>query len=163
MLDFTEIFDRHGLPLIRFARTRLSDPSLAEDVVHDVFLNMWKNRDSLKIVGSIESYLYQAVRHRISNVYREESRAILENDETFTSIPSPCETSHESDRAMLEREVVRALSTLSERCRQVFELHRLRERSYEEIAEILGIAEPTVRRHMARAVEVLREALKEWD
>lgn len=162
--EFTALFDRYGLSLIRFARSRLPDPSLAEDIVHDVFLNIWKNRDTLSITNaSIESYLYQAVRHRIGNVYRSEQRTIVDNIDSSTElIPDPGDATNDSDTSALEQAVIKALATLPERCRQVFEFHRLRGLSYPEISRVLGLAEPTVRRHMARAVEALREALKEW-
>jgi len=151
--------------LWRFAFRIVRSREVAQDVVQDVFLNVWERRAELAITTSLAAYLFSAVRRR-ALVY-------LRNDRTATRIAAtwgpgdvPASgTVGESPLAEVEREereamVARALATLPPARRQAVALRWGEHMEYEEIAEAMGISVEAARAHVSRAYRTLRGLLR---
>lgn len=158
---FRELFDACYEPLQRCAHRMLRSREEAEDVVHDVFLRVWRQRERLDPACNIRAYLYAAARNRARDTLR---RRRMEDD---LADPSEMEDGRAVDAegsAALEIEetaeaIRRAVEALPLRQRQVITLRWRRQMSYAEIAAELRIAEKTVGIHMGRALRRLRAML----
>ena len=157
--------DSHALEgLIRQYAARLEDyaylivhaDDLARDVVQDVFVSLWEQRARLEIRGSAASYLYRAVRYRAISVMRHEKAQHRAEDIVSAGYTSAPPVTNAGEQAIEEREfwvcVDAALNSLPPRCREIYLLHRDQELSYEQISELLGISNATIRNQIARAV-----------
>ena len=160
---FEAVFELYYEPLRRYAQRLLESREEAEDTVHDVFLRIWDRRAELAAVGDLGSYLYTSTRHtainrlrrrRVESQSRERLTAAAERDATALT--------PEAEQLLADRELAatlqRAIDTLPPRQREVI-LLRWQQRSYDEIAQQLGISPKTVAAHLARALEHLRATL----
>lgn len=156
---FELLFREHYAALVRFGEGLLRSRELAEDTVQEVLLNLWRQRETVRVDDSVRAYLYRAVRNRALNHIRNERvrreavpQLVLESREAEAGDAGLLETE-------LETAVRAAVAELPPRCREVFELSRVRGLRYSEIAETLGISIKTVETQMGRALKSLRERL----
>lgn len=160
---YTEIFDRYQNILYRHAYRLLGDHDEVQDVVQDVFLNLWLKRSQLTIKSSLSSYIYQATRNRILNLmshqkvidrYVESLRAFWEEGEYSTD-----QRIRESELANIIHKEIDALST---KMRRIYLLSRRDDLTYKQIAEQEGIAEKTVRNQVYNAQQILRTKINSF-
>ncbi len=159
---FDTIFRTWYAPLVRIATYLLHDGGIAEEVVQEVMLEVWRRRESLAFEQEPRRYLMRATRNRALNHVRHEAvvsraaaRDIAEEAHAATA-PAMVQA------AELEVAIAQAVATLPDRCRAVFELSRRHHMSYADIAAALDIAPKTVENQMGKALRMLRVALAVW-
>jgi RNA polymerase sigma-70 factor (ECF subfamily) len=159
---FDTIFRTWYGPLVGTAERMLRDRAVAEELVQDVMLELWRRRETLAADGSAQAYLFQATRNRVLNHLRHlkiEQRSEPDiRDETASTPHADAAVVHEE----LDVAVQRAVQSLPDRCREVFELSRVHGLKYSEIAKTLGISVKTVEAQMGKALRTLREQLAAW-
>ena len=159
---FDTIFRTWYAPLVRIATYLLHDDAVAEEVVQDVLLEVWRRRDTLAFEQEPRRYLMRATRNRALNRVRHDAvasrAAALDISEEAHAATAPAMV----QAAELERAIAQAVATLPARCRAVFELSRRNHMSYAEIADALEIAPKTVENQMGKALRMLRVALADW-
>jgi RNA polymerase sigma-70 factor (ECF subfamily) len=159
---FDSIFRSWYGPLVGTAERMLRDRAVAEELVQDVMLELWRRRESLSPDGSAQAYLFQATRNRVLNHLRHlkiEQRSEPDvRGETGSTPHADAALAHEE----LDVAVQRAVQALPDRCREVFELSRVHGLKYAEIARTLGISVKTVEAQMGKALRTLRERLAPW-
>jgi RNA polymerase sigma-70 factor (ECF subfamily) len=140
----------------------LRDGGTAEEIVQDVMLELWRRREALEVPKSTRAYLLQATRNRALNHLRH--LAIERRSEPY--VAEMVARVAPTDAQLREREIQGALreavDTLPDRCREVFELSRVKGLRYAEIAAALGISVKTVEVQMGKALRILRERLAPW-
>lgn len=157
--SFEALFREMFKPLCSFALKYVKDLDEARNLVHEVFISVWDKYDTLPDDTNFRSYLFTSVRNRSLNYLRYAKKHLtLEkvSEHTFSEQNTSMET------AELEKEIELAINSLPEKCRQVFELNRMEGLKYAEIAEKLGISVKTVEAQMSKALNVLREHLREF-
>ncbi|MEO8335659.1 MAG: RNA polymerase sigma-70 factor [bacterium] len=158
---YSSIFREQYPGLVVSATRLLGERALGEEVAQDVMLELWRRRESLVLTGPLRAYLHQATRNRALNRLRQGRTA--QRGEVYVRGPSP---SPSADSAAISGELQaaadRAIASLSEPQREVFEMNRQRGLTYGEIAEQLGISVKSVEARMGRALKLLREALAPW-
>ncbi|MEQ1747681.1 MAG: RNA polymerase sigma-70 factor [Saprospiraceae bacterium] len=159
---FEAIFRQWYEPLCGYA-ARLMDGDLdgAEDLVQQVFVRLWEQRQRLNIAWSLKSYLYKTVHNAALNrlraakthsKYLDFNAAQLEKEQTLPEYPA----------RELARRLQKALEKLPPQCRHVFELSRFEDLKYREIADQLGISIKTVETQMGKALRLLRVQLADY-
>ena len=159
---FDAIFRTWYAPLVRLAHGLLSSRAVAEEIVQDVMLELWRRREGLAPNSSVQAYLFQSTRNRALNHLRHEK--VERRSEPHVSGPSPGGAPAPAQLVADEIEVALrdAVAGLPQRTREVFELSRVRGLRYSEIALTLGISVKTVEAQMGRALRTLRERLAPW-
>jgi RNA polymerase sigma-70 factor (ECF subfamily) len=158
---FAALFRVHYPSLVVNATRLLGERALAEEIVQDVMLELWRRREALALNGPLAAYLSQATRNRALNRIRQEKTARLA--EPFVRAPAAVATADERTiSAELQHAVDEAMASLSAAQREVFDLSRMRGLTYPEIAGVLGISVKTVEARMGRALKQLRERLAPW-
>jgi RNA polymerase sigma-70 factor (ECF subfamily) len=160
---FRHIFDVYYEDLCRFAIKYVDSKEQTEDLVQDVFLNIWERRDAWTVRQSLKAYLYRAVRNRALNHIRR--RGTVQNAkvhvrhllEETASVPTASDSLREKE---LHEAAEDAINQLPERRRTAFLLHRRNDFTYKEVAEIMEITPKTVENHIGRALKTLRKKLK---
>jgi RNA polymerase sigma-70 factor (ECF subfamily) len=131
--------------------------SVAEEIVQDLFLDLWRRRDQLTIEDGLTGYLVTAMRHRALNHLRRERRIVGWTPGVTEN--AAAESASESE--LLDAlELQDAIAALPARCRLIFTLSRHQDMTYREIAASLGLSVKTVETQMGRALKSLRERLK---
>jgi RNA polymerase sigma-70 factor (family 1) len=155
---FEMLFRLYYQPLcshaVRFVYTR----EVAEDIVGDVFYQLWKSGSYVTVRHSYRTYLYAAVRHRAFNYLRDE----LTGNRTPASLDDVNDAGQdETPQTLIEydetfQRVEKVIHELPPQCQRIFLMSRFENRKNQEIADELGLALKTVEAHMARALHQLR-------
>lgn len=158
---FKQLFHFYYASLCRYATGIISSAEDAEEIVQQVFLRIWERREALNITVSFKAYLYRSV-HNASLNHKQRRKNDVRFDDLPLRIVHAAEVSHEMDVKLLEKEIGKALNSLPEQCRKIFELSRFEELKYREIAELLDISIKTVENHMGKALRIMREQLSAY-
>lgn len=158
---------RQYYPKLLFYATRLVGVEEAEDVVQDVFVELWRRRDTVVIGEQILAFLYRSVytkainllKHQaIENNYSNAMTEIYERKLQFYQ-PDHAEVIRKIENQELRQEIYNAINELPDKCREVFKLSYLHDMKNKEIAETLSISLRTVEAHIYKALKFLRERL----
>lgn len=155
------IFNRHYSNLYKYLLLIFKSQLLVDHIAQDIFIYLWENRKSIEIKTSLESYLYSAGRYQAINQLRNKKRhekleqILVETQDEENSSPFSLLESRE-----LEQIIDEAVSSLPERCQQIFRLSREEEMTYKEIAEVLHLSVNTVENQMSIAFKKLRNVLR---
>ena len=156
---FEAIFRQWYEPVVRAANRVLHDPGVAEELSQDVFLELWRRRDSLAPESSVAGYLMQAARNRALNHLRH-LQVQRKSAVYVEALSEPAEQADAETQAGELQDAIRdAIAALPPRTREVFLMSRERNLRYGEIAEALGISVKAVEANMSCALRQLREKL----
>ncbi len=157
---FTEIYNRYAKSLTGFASSKLFDLEDARDIIHDLFVKLWKDRYTLIITSNLKSYLFSAVRYGVVDKIR---RNVTRQDYSLfiQSLAEQHEHSIEQHIAAKELSelIERALDELAPRTKQIYMLSRNEYYSIEEIAAQLNLSEQTVKNQLTTALKHLRQSI----
>lgn len=153
------LFRAYYRPLGNVVFRVVQDRAVAEDLVQDVLLNVWKNRDTLRITSTYQAYLYRACLNAAVRHAERHKRQVAWDD---AGLPDPGRNT--TDEHLHGQEaaaaVAAAMATLPPQCRAVFVLSREEGLSYQQIAEALEVAPKTVENQMGKALRLLRKGLQ---
>jgi RNA polymerase sigma-70 factor (ECF subfamily) len=158
------LYERYYKLLCLKAYKRIPSTPLVEEVVQDVFVNLWVKSASLDVHGNVKAYLYATLRNKILHELRQESTRALYADKIRQLSREREEIqSLESLYARdAEARIHRVIGTLSPQCRRAFLLSRFENLSYKQIATSMNISVNTVEKHVAKALRVLKGKLQEY-
>lgn len=160
-LAFEELYNRYWEKLLNIAYSRLDDAVSAQDVVQQLFIDIYVNRDKIVIQSSLVAYLQVALKYKVIDCYRQRLKIdnkLVSLKEAATMCSDSVEEAIEAKHAMDKLEEL--LILLPEKCRQVFELSRFEGKSQAEISQELNISISTIKKHMNKAISILRSAMK---
>lgn len=160
------LFKQHYSELLFYA-TRLVGEDDAEDIVQDVFVELWNNKSKIDFDDHIKSFLYKSVYTRSINFLKHKSVVdsyTSEEKEFFAQKIAYYNYENSEVMARLEnmelkKEILSAINDLPDQSRKVFKMSYLYEMKNKEIADILGISLRTVEAHMYKALKILRVKL----
>lgn len=159
---FTEIFHKYNSRIYPFVLKMIHLDHLAEEIVQDVFMNLWRNREKLKDVKSPQAYVFtMATNHTLNQLKKisHESRLIHEVTQAMRGIHH---TTIEEwmDGKETEHLLHEAINHLPPQRQLVYKLSRQQGKSYKEIAEELNISPKTVQAHLVEAVHSIKQYLQ---
>lgn len=153
-----EIYMHFWKPLFISSYKILKDKAACEDIIQDIFLQLWLKRETLIIKESLQAYLHTAVRYQVFRYIKSNSGRLMffENLTERISGASP-----ESDLQQKEMsEIINAVvNGLPEQCRTIYKLSREQQLSHKEIANQLHISTKTVENQITIALRKLRSSL----
>ena len=159
--SFDGLFRRYYRMLVLSAIKYVVDQFVAEELVQDLFLNLWQKRKILAIAGKVKAYLFVAIKNRCLNYLKTRfaRQDFVEVSETHLRVHSE---SADGDVAGLRKAIDQGIARLPEKCRHIFLLSRRAGMSYQEIAEELDISRKTVEAQMGIALKRLREFINDY-
>lgn len=161
---FEALFQAYADDLCGFALQYVDSSAAAEDVVQEVFCDLWKRRNDWEPRRSVKAYLFQAVRNTALD--RLKHQRVVQEWETEKKYKGPSSRPQTPTQAVQHQELKdamqEAVESLPERRRRVYKLVRRKGMSYAEVAEIMDIARKTVENHMGRALKALRKRLSKF-
>lgn len=164
---YYSLFRKHYSGLLFYA-ARLIGQEEAEDIVQDVFVELWHNKAKINFDDNIKSFLYKSVYTKSLNFLKHKS--VVDNysaEEQEFYAKKMSYYSYESSDVIarienkeLKKEIIKAINELPDKCKEVFKMSYLYEMKNREIADILGVSSRTVEAHMYKALKLLRDKLK---
>lgn len=151
----------HQNAVFRFAYLLLGDPDDAEDVAQETFLRAWKSLERFDTTRPFRPWLLSIAKNLASNWRRSSGRYISALTRAFRDQPIPASIEEKSTRRMQADELWKAVQHLKMTDQQIIYLRYFLELSVAETAEVLGVAEGTVKSRLNRALEKLRIIIRE--
>ncbi len=164
---FEDLFRKLAPGLTRYASRLVGSESIAQDIVMDVFLRLWRDRLQLPPETRLERYLNTSVRNASTSHLRhgrvEDSVRAIGTATGWTpgTGAGPCPPDENLERRETKEIIRRAIAELPPRTRLVLELRWFHDMSYKEIARELGIQVKSVENALARAMWHLRLRLQD--
>lgn len=157
------LFRAHYAFLCQAVFRVIGDRNLAEDLVQEVFYELWRKRATLKINQSLRAYLKRSAVNRTLNYIRDQ-RLVVDDESAmpFDLASDQVGAVQQLEADELQVQIEAAIGDLPERCRLVFGLSRFEEMSNKEIASHLDISVKTVENQMTKALRMLREKLSPY-
>lgn len=157
---FKEIYKRYWSKLYIYSYNVLHDKDICEDIIQEMFSDLWTRRKSLYI-ENVSAYLYQAVKFQIFKQFRQRKivdRHIVEFDNFISD--------HRIDETLeykeLHGKIENLISALPEQRRIIFKLSRGEELSNKEIASQLHISIQTVKNQISSAIKSIRKSIESF-
>jgi len=157
---FGELFFRYKDRVYTIALTYTENRVIAEEVVQDVFVRVWKSRHKLRAIDTFSSWIHVIARNRALTALRKIAREGERREELISYLPTEVSDAEERVQDTYMEELLEtALTRLSPQQRKVFVLSRLQGRSRKEVAEILHLTPATVSVHLTIALRSIRAFL----
>lgn len=158
---FEVLYKQYWQVLFHHCYLMLKDKDETQDIVQEVFTSLWKNKDTIEFSGSLSGYLYRATRNKVLNKIKKDSVIAKYMNEKYLDkevmrfIPDNILIEKE-----LSRQIERCIEALPNRTREIFLLSREKGLSHKEIAEMLGLSTPTVKKQISNALAAIRAHVK---
>jgi RNA polymerase sigma-70 factor, ECF subfamily len=164
---FETLYNKYYTLLCIIADRIIGDKEISKEIVSNVFLKIWNERENIYIRGAVKPYLCQAVKNSAINYINSKQyrNSRLNNPIDLAFEQHFCESNFQVS-AILEEEMLtfieREVNSLPESCKRIFLLSRESDLNYKQIAEKLGISVNTVKTQMKIALFKLRENVKKY-
>lgn len=156
------LYDRYWQKLYEYVVYKVEWQEVAEDIVQDIFINLWNKRSELS-VQKVESYLFTAAKYKIIDVIRSDLRRNYhESYHSYYSNSFQLDIDENIAYNELENAINEGLEMLPEKSREIFKLNRLEHLSVKEVAVKLNIPLRTVEYHLANALRKMQFYLKDY-
>jgi len=159
---FRELFDTYSKKLVHFSLAIVRVKDAALEVVDDVFVRLWKNRQHAAQIQNISVYLYTAVKNTSLNYLAQMAKQQV--SESFDFIDIHLAGGQSPEQRMITTEIFKkiqqAVEDLPPRCKMIFKLVREDGLKYKEVAQILNVSVNTVDAQMVIAVKRISEKLR---
>nr|NQU92666.1 RNA polymerase sigma-70 factor [Bacteroidota bacterium] len=153
-LAFQEFYNRHWNRLFLYAYKIIETQSASEDIVQEIFIELWVNRKT-RSIDNITAYISKAVKIKSFNILR--NSAITEKHLKLFGQPLIEKNTEESIEYTETREKIETLiSTLPNRCEEIFRMSRFDNMSNLEISKKLNISVQTVKNQISKAISLIK-------
>jgi len=154
------LFARHHVRVYRFVLRLVRDQTKAEDLISEVFLDVWRQAGKFEARSAVSTWLLAIARYKALSALRRRPDEELD-DEAAAAIEDTADNPEVALEKKDKGEILRkCLTALSPEHREIIDLVYYHEKSVEEVAEIVGIPENTVKTRMFYARKRLAELLK---
>lgn len=159
---FRKLFYQYRPRLIAFVLGLSRKEQSAEDIVHDIFLDLWKNRERLPEIEHFSTYLFKAVQYKAHRQLQRRAKEVLIlaelRREEYGEIAS--EQQETLSLKAVQDFLRQSLDKLTPQQRKIFLLSREEGLTHIQIAERLGIQPQTVSNHLSDALRILRDEIE---
>ena len=162
---FKKVFAIYYPRLEKYASYFIANLQEAEDIVQDVFVQVWENRYSIKTDSNFDSWLFTLVRNRCLNFLKKQMiekkyiEKIHVNSEELYNISFGLNEDFLSMEKLLYEDLEKIIEEMPERCQTAFCMKWKEGKKIREIAEIMGISTTMVDKHLAKGMEIVREKM----
>lgn len=158
---FRILFLHYGPMLKTFLLKLSKSRETAEDLVHDVFLEIWKNREQLTQIEQFKPYLFRAVHNRAHRSFERQAKEslILHELRKEQSLAVSFEGEDRISTEEVRNFIRQAVDKLTSQQKKIFLLSRHEGLSHRDIADRLGISSQSVSNHLSDALRFLRDEI----
>lgn len=159
-LAFRTLYARHNVRVFRFILRFIKDEGRAEDLIGEVFLDVWRQADRFEGRSSVSTWILGMARFKALSSLRKTTEEELDEEQAGAiadEADTPETVAQKLDKAKALR---RCIDRLSSEHREIIDLVYYQEKSISEVAEIVGIPENTVKTRMFYARKRLQELMQ---
>jgi RNA polymerase sigma-70 factor (family 1) len=156
--SFNALYRAYSRPLFLRVVNMIKSEDDAQEIIQELFIKLWENRDSINTIKSFQSYIFTIANNLVYNYFRK-----INHDQALIQKLLLNAADHYLDgQELLENKETaeifqKAINQLTPQCKQVFQLCKIDGKSHKEVAQLMGISMPTVNSHMTNAVKSIKE------
>lgn len=156
----TELYDRYWDSAYLATYNVLRDKKLCEDVVQELFMDIWNRRAKINIKTTFKAYFFSCIRYQVFDQIRKKEKNVRTGlfQNLDERIHYNCPESEYLYQELVEK-INNTVEHLPKRCREVYMLSRNEHLSHAEISDRLHISTKTVENHMTKALKILRNSV----
>lgn len=158
---FETLFLKYYSSLCAYARIFVEEDD-GQEIVSDVMVWLWENREMQAFELSLKSYLFRAVKNRCLTLIRRNQVRERVEEVIFNNLQSQYDDPDFYIVDELTKKIEEALANLPDKVRETFEMNRFQDLTYNEIAERLGVSSKTVDARIQQALKLLRVSLRDY-
>ncbi|SEL74107.1 RNA polymerase sigma factor [Parapedobacter koreensis] len=156
-MAFDEVYKTFAPVLYQRLLRLLKDTDTVEEILQDTFLKLWEKREQIDPQQGFKTYLYRIADHLAIDLFRKISRDKALQQELWASTVSFYLHSEETLIAKEQRQLISAaIDRLPPKRKQILLLCKLEEKSYQEVAELMGISVSTVSNQLVKAIKEIK-------
>lgn len=160
---FEKLYRLYSEPLLSYLIRLIKLEDVACELLQDVFIKVWNNRQHIDVDRSFRSYLFRIAENLAYDFFRKAARDIKLQTALINNAGINYSSIEESIYIKERNELLKsAIDTLPSKRRQVFQLVKIEERSYEEVSKLLDISASTINDHIVKATKSIRENLERY-
>lgn len=163
--SFEILFKQFYPKMLSFTQTIVNSREGAEEIVEDVFINLWKNRKTLSAIKTINHYLFTSAKNASLNyLIKNKKQACLSLDEVQIVFQNPSLALNPEEMVISAetiKQVYAVINKLPPKCKLIFRLVKEDGLKYKEVADLLNLSTKTVENHMSTALRKIIEELRE--
>lgn len=156
---YEKIYATYAKSLIKLAFYKTSNKMAAEELVQNIFVSLWENKEKL-LVADGKSYLFGALKFAVINYYRALSVKQKHEIDLQRESTNQNETLNHLEEKELDRKIKSAISMLPNKTQEIFKMSRYQHQTNKEISKQLNISEKTVEYHITQSLKWLNNFLK---
>ena len=147
--------------LCAYANSLMRDDLLAEDIVQNVFVQIWEKRNKLNHELSLDSYLYKSVHNKFIDEYRKGKAVMALEKKYMTALELAVEEKDEVQEQKILNVLFAAIQELPPKCKQIFIMSKKEGLTNIEISQCLNLSKKTVESQITKAFRILRNKMGE--
>ncbi len=156
---FEALYRAMERPLFRFVQSKLNDPFQSSDILHEVFLEVWRNAGRFEGRSSAKTWIFGIAYRKVIDVFRRNGKVELSDE-----MPDVADDSPDALQCMVAAQnsamIKHCLGTLKTEHRNAIELTFYEDMSYREISEVTAVPEGTVKTRVFHAKKLLMHCLE---
>ncbi|NNG11213.1 MAG: RNA polymerase sigma-70 factor [Arenibacter sp.] len=156
---YVYLVEHYHNQLCIYANSLIRDDLLAEDIVQNVFVQVWEKRNKLKHDFSLQNYLYKSVHNKFIDQYRKGKAVMALEKKYIAALELAVEEKDEIQEQKILNILFDAIQELPPKCKQIFLMSKKEGLTNIEISEYLNISKKTVEGQITKAFCILREKL----
>ncbi|MVT09600.1 RNA polymerase sigma factor [Chitinophaga tropicalis] len=156
--SFARLYDLYSERLYGNLLKLVKHAETAEELLQDIFIQVWEKRHTIEIHTSFRAYLFRIGENKVYDFYRK-----LRRDKALYAYVKAAASEQYThiEESLLYREnaelLQNAIATLPPQRRQIFELCKIQGKSYQEVSALLGISTSTINDHIVKATRSIRQ------
>lgn len=157
LYSFRQMYDLYYEQLCKYLLFYTQDSETIEDIVQEVFLSLWENKDRIEIEHP-KTYLFRMARNKILNHLRDQkNRSEIMETWFKEQLENQFSDGDKFDIEQLLGAIQKAIDVLPEKCKEIFLLSKVNSFTYQQIADFKQISRKTVETQMGIALKKIRE------
>ncbi|MGJ1420172.1 RNA polymerase sigma factor [Sphingobacterium spiritivorum] len=157
---FEAIYEQYFQSVYLFVQGYVKSPDLAQDICQEIFMKVWDNRERFAKVLSFRHYLFTLAKNHTLNHLRSISRSNVSIQELLRYYPLEEQTTGNSiQEKEYEKFIQRAFENLSPTAKQVFDLCREKQMTYDQVAKEMGFSRDAVKKYMVQTMKTFRSLI----
>lgn len=160
---FVKIYDEYWEQLYAIGYNRLKSSTDVEDIIQELFTDLWNNRESIKIKSNLKVYMFTAMKYKvIDHIRRRKIDSVNIEDSNVVSVFASESTDQILSFNELYARIEESIEKLPERSKLVFKMSRELEMSAEEIAKELKVSKRTVETQIYKSLRTLKKDFNDY-
>lgn len=155
---YQTLFHEYARNIRNYILSKCGNPTLAEDLVQDVFLKLWQKCADIRF-ATVKAWLYKAAENGLTDQFRHQKVVLVHRQNQNANPINTQSPQYQLEEKEFKVKLENIINKMPEKSRVVFLMNRIEKLTYREIAERLGLSQKAVEKRMGIALQIFRKGI----